>query len=716
MGDAEGHRVDSSVIGGHNIQIGSAAGDVTVVLERSRFRLELLAPSPVPERIPRSQRTPSHLLDVRRQVVPYRPRPTLEQALHTWRDDDEPVSVRLASGPGGAGKTRLAGWLATRSHDDGWTVLLASDTSTTLPPAAATHALAEDGRPLLAVVDYAERWPLESLTELVETLAAQHRVTGVRVRVLLLARPQREFWEGVAAQLERAWVDLAQPIAVEAFITGPEELSEAFTSAAGAFQAALELPVGPVPVPRGLSPEGGISPLTVHMAALAAVCATAEGEAVPQSEDLSGFLLAHERRYWKDPPGARVMSTMVMVATLFGPTSAGEQARQWLIRARLAADDTEAEHLLTAHHRLYPPLPDPAPDMTSVSQARPAPDTARVELLTPLKPDRFAEDFLAAHLIEPRAAVLLAELLTDPATASAQRQAFLVLSAAAARHTTARRALFAVLEAGPIPTAWLSPTLISTVISHAPDHLAARVETAIPDHHTNLLRPARDLSQHLLQRLAPTASFADCAHRLHNLGVRLAAVGELRAALEPVREAVKIYRALAEAEPAAYLPALAMSLNNLGVRLAEVGEQRDALELAREAVKIYRALAEAEPAAYLPTLAGSLNNLGNCLAEVGEQRDALQPVREAVEIRRRLAEAEPAAYLPTLALSLNTLGNRLAEVGEQRDALELVREAVEIRRRLAGAEPAAYLPALAMSLNNLGVRLAEVGEQRDALE
>ncbi|MFC0040451.1 tetratricopeptide repeat protein, partial [Actinomadura rayongensis] len=76
-------------------------------------------------------------------------------------------------------------------------------------------------------------------------------------------------------------------------------------------------------------------------------------------------------------------------------------------------------------------------------------------------------------------------------------------------------------------------------------------------------------------------------------------------------------------------------------------------ELAREAVKIYRALAEAEPAAYLPTLAMSLNNLGVRLAVVGEQRDALQPVREAVEIRRRLAEAEPAAYLPALAASLN---------------------------------------------------------------
>ncbi|WP_352231373.1 hypothetical protein, partial [Actinomadura sp. NBRC 104412] len=55
-------------------------------------------------------------------------------------------------------------------------------------------------------------------------------------------------------------------------------------------------------------------------------------------------------------------------------------------------------------------------------------------------------------------------------------------------------------------------------------------------------------------------------------------------------------------------------MNNLGIRLAEVGDERAALEPTREAVEIRRELAEAEPAAYLPDLAGSLNNLGNRLA------------------------------------------------------------------------------------------------------
>src|SRR2546425_238684 len=79
---------------------------------------------------------------------------------------------------------------------------------------------------------------------------------------------------------------------------------------------------------------------------------------------------------------------------------------------------------------------------------------------------------------------------------------------------------------------------------------------------------------------------------------------------EPPQEAVATYRRLAEAEPAAYLPALASALNNLGIRLSEVGDKRAALEPTQEAVAIRRRLAEAEPAAYLPALASALNNLG----------------------------------------------------------------------------------------------------------
>jgi tetratricopeptide (TPR) repeat protein len=94
-----------------------------------------------------------------------------------------------------------------------------------------------------------------------------------------------------------------------------------------------------------------------------------------------------------------------------------------------------------------------------------------------------------------------------------------------------------------------------------------------------------------------------------------------------------------------------------------VGRRDEALASTEEAVALYRELAEASPAAYLPDLAMALNNLGAQLSEVGRRDEALASTEEAVALYRELAEASPAAYLPDLAIALNNLGNRLADRG-----------------------------------------------------
>jgi len=81
-------------------------------------------------------------------------------------------------------------------------------------------------------------------------------------------------------------------------------------------------------------------------------------------------------------------------------------------------------------------------------------------------------------------------------------------------------------------------------------------------------------------------------------------------------------RSLAEADPAAWLPALASSLNNLSVRLANAGRRDEALAAIEEAVGVYRSLAEANPSAYLPHLATSLNNLSVDLGDCGRRNEA----------------------------------------------------------------------------------------------
>ncbi|WJK33043.1 hypothetical protein [Solwaraspora sp. WMMA2065] len=50
---------------------------------------------------------------------------------------------------------------------------------------------------------------------------------------------------------------------------------------------------------------------------------------------------------------------------------------------------------------------------------------------------------------------------------------------------------------------------------------------------------------------------------------------------------------------------------------------------------VYRRLADANPAAYLPDLAGSLNNWSVDLGEVGRREEGLAAIEEAVTIYRR---------------------------------------------------------------------------------
>ncbi|WP_163554722.1 tetratricopeptide repeat protein, partial [Candidatus Frankia alpina] len=89
---------------------------------------------------------------------------------------------------------------------------------------------------------------------------------------------------------------------------------------------------------------------------------------------------------------------------------------------------------------------------------------------------------------------------------------------------------------------------------------------------------------------------------------------------------------------------------------------------------LYRRLADANPAAFLPNLATSLNTLASRLSDAGRRSEALHTAQESADLRRQLAEANPAAFLPDLAGSLNTLAAFLADAGQRPEALPGQRE------------------------------------------
>lgn len=97
--------------------------------------------------------SPARLLDPRRRLVGFTGRQHELAALLTWCEDSRPRVVRLITGPGGVGKTRLSIELSDRLDLNQWRIVRVGDGQE-----ASAMAAARQGRPrrLLVVVDYAE--------------------------------------------------------------------------------------------------------------------------------------------------------------------------------------------------------------------------------------------------------------------------------------------------------------------------------------------------------------------------------------------------------------------------------------------------------------------------------------------------------------------------------------------------------------------------------
>jgi tetratricopeptide (TPR) repeat protein len=466
--------------------------------------------------------------------------------------------------------------------------------------------------------------------------------------------------------------------------------------------------------------------LTVHMAALVAVDATRGGRRVPtDAVGLSSYLLDREHAYWQHlhtyraehttPP--RVMSRAVFLATLTRPLLR-ERAVGVLRDVELASSAETRGQIIDDHSACYPPD-----------------DTDTV--FEPLYPDRLGEDFLALQLPghalasytpDGWSADTLPRLLTaaeEPGADAAPqhiRNAVTVLIEAARRwpHLAVGH-LYPLLRTRPDLAIAAGGAALSTLaaVDDLDMTVLEAIEPLLPNsRHVDPDIGAAAITQRLTGHwLSGTSEPAHCATLHAKLGWRLGNAGLHQQALAPTEEATGIYRRLAEANPAAYLPDLAASLNNLGIRLSDLGRREEALALTEEAVTIYRRLAEANPVAYLPDLAGSLNNLGARLSNLGRREEALAPTEEAVTIRRRLAEANPAAYLPDLARGLWGFAWVRAAGGlDLPVALAAVQEAIALYQRLAEQIPDAFSRDLLSARYTLADVLDGLGRHDEAAE
>jgi hypothetical protein len=126
-------------------------------------------------------------------VVPFRARPELAELL-SWCVSGGHAAMRLVTGDGGAGKTRLALRLGEELAAHGWQPLWV--------PRGAEHeavgAVHTMGQPCVLMLDYAET--RSELAGLLDQVAADH--DGPDLRVLLLARSAGEWWQQLLASVD----------------------------------------------------------------------------------------------------------------------------------------------------------------------------------------------------------------------------------------------------------------------------------------------------------------------------------------------------------------------------------------------------------------------------------------------------------------------------------------------------------------------------------
>ena len=635
--------------------------------------------------VPRSW---ARLLDPRRELVSFVGRDDELASLMAWHEGDEAGRLRLVTGPGGVGKTRLAVELAERVKKLGWKSERIADGQ----EAAAIDLLrAVTGSRALLVVDYAE-----TRVGLKQMLAALASDQGEGVRVLLLARSAGDWWDQLGVGEPAVW-DLVQSANEQQLSLSPVvaiDVSDAeiIELAVRSFARELGLPERAVEI-YGDSGTGQRRVLDLHAAALVAVLGdAATGTVRVDIRTVLGELLRHEQHFWYDSARAhglpdsqdgtttQVLRQIVAAACLLGGATQDE-ARVLPGRAPGMSPSVKIAEWLRA---LYPP------------------DPGQAEWIGSMQPDRLAE----LHVLrELDASPEFSQACLTNLDARQALRAVTLLARASSDYVEAEELLSQTL-----------PTVADLIADmQAPAETLIAIFNAIP-YPTVILGPAAvTLGQRITSRLPAGTEPAVRAYWLSNLGLRLSELARPGDALNAEQEAVTVYRELAAANPKRYRTDLAATLNNLSAAFSQMGRPAEALPAAEEAAAIRRELAAADPDRYRPDLAAALNSLSVRFSELGRLAKALTAAQEAVTIRRELAAASPDRYRPDLATSLSNLGISLSELGRPAEALPVTEETVTVYRELAATSSDRYRPDLAAALNNLSVTLSELGRPAEAL-
>jgi hypothetical protein len=509
----------------------------------------------------------ARLLDPRREVVRFTGREVELAALTAWCDSDAGGRLRLVTGPGGVGKTRLAVELAERMRRRGWWCERVADGQEDRAIAALRGLTRQ---PALLVVDDAET--RIGLRVMLTSLACG---VGARVRVLLLARSAGDWWDQLGAGQPAVWeitqtakiAELELTAELAADLTDADVIARAVT----AFARELNVPERAVQLTGGSgaggSGAGDRRVLDLHAAALVALLhAPGPGPVRVDIGSVLAELLRHESRLWDD--GARVHHLLQGPGGLTEP-----MARQLVAVGCLLGAATEEEARLLAGR--VPGVPASVRVARWLRDLYP-PRPGETDWLGSLRPGRLAE----LHTVRELAAApgLARSCLRDLDDRQAKRAVTLLAHACTDEPEAERLLSQAIPDVAGLAGGVDAP--LETLIA---------IYNAIPHPSVVLAEAAVRLAERITAALPVTADPEQRAFWLSNLGGWCSALARPAEALPPVQQAVTIRRGLAAANPDRYRPGLARSLTTLAGVLARLDRTAEAAAARSESAELGRA-------------------------------------------------------------------------------------------------------------------------------
>lgn len=702
--------------------------DPKPIVQAPEFIAPTVTRNELPVHMPTRQRqagetlTDSQLLRAEEALVPFDParQPELDK-LDVWLDDTQyPQAVRLLTGAGGLGKTRLALELCQQRIDAGWHAGFLDSDLDTKALASGWQALLALNQPLMIVIDYAETRQADLLTLIKAMLQS---FASKPVRFLLLARDGGEWWDNLPDKSS-----ICEPLLSGYATSGPYHLPtlhdeiqnrrHAYKEALNAFANALG--VSAPDVTPQLEGEHFGRPLYLQMAALLAL----RGERPTTAQGLTRALLNHERRYWRGlfakhnlTEPERHAEQLLALTTLVGGFATAKAAQSYWERANdKVLNAAQFNQLFNTLIPLYP---------------------GKLGLQA-IRPDLLGEALVAQALLRSTAANLLDSILGKEASQAMRVNGLTVLARLSNHYQELHEILIEALERH-FTHCWKEFLLVAT---ETPSDLPALAEVAyarLPDNTKGQIAGFLDSRvteesvqlvgfycvanafrvkksrQKCQKKSTDIENMSELANRLIDFSISLYRAGRNDNALEHAWEALGIFQQLTGKYSVRFAPDLARSMNNLAIHLDEAGRDEEALDFALQSLEIRQRLADKDSDRFDQDLARSLNNCAKFLHDAGRYEEALNHAKLDLEITQRLTGKNYDHFDPDLAMSLSNYSTHLNKTGRNEEALDHSRRALEISQRLAGKSPDRFDPDLASSLSNYSDHLSDAGRNKEAL-